>query len=435
MSFPGGAPSAERGSPSLASPATPDMKRRIYMDNAATSFPKPPGVKEAMIHFMDDVGANPGRSRHDQSMEAARIVEGTREALAVLFNIPNPNRIVFTLNSTEALNTVIYGVLNEGDHVVMTQMEHNSVIRPLRHLEASGIITVSVAPCDRMGFCDPREIGRLVHPNTALVALNHASNVCGAIQDVVAIREAIGDVPLLLDVAQTAGAVPVDVQAMGVDFLAFTGHKALFGPQGTGGLYVRDGLSIRPLKRGGTGSVSESEQQPEFFPDLLESGTQNNVGIAGLGAGVRFVLDTGVETIRRHEMELLQTFVNGLKKLAGLTLYGPLKPEAQAPIVSVTFDKALPDGLQMSFGGCGGRSVPATFESVHPQEAGTILRERYEISVRVGLHCAPLAHKALGTFPDGTVRFSPGYFNTLQEVDIAIEAIRTIAEKINITGD
>ena len=405
------------------------VKRRVYMDNAATTFPKPPGVIEAMAHFMQNIGANPGRSKHDLSQEASLIVEGARKKLALLFNIPDPNRIAFTLNATESLNTVIYGVLNPGDHVIITQMEHNSVIRPVRHLEQNGIVSVSVVPCDRMGLLDVRALTELIRDNTALIALNHASNVCGTIQDVSAVREAAGGVPLLLDAAQTAGARAIDVQALGVDFLAFTGHKGLYGPQGTGGLYVREGLYIRPLKRGGTGSASDQEQQPDFFPDALESGTQNNVGIAGLGAGLDFVLETGVDTIRRHEMKLLQSFIEGLINVPGITLYGPLDPESQMPILSVTFDQALPDGLHVSYGGCGGRSIPATFETIHPEEAGTILQDEHEISVRVGLHCAPLAHKALGTFPDGTVRFSLGYFNTLEEVAIAVNAIKKIAEK------
>jgi cysteine desulfurase family protein len=411
------------------------LKRKIYMDNAATSFPKPQAVVDAMVHFMSNVGANPGRSRHDLSMEASLIVEAARQKLAALFNIPDPNRIAFMLNATEALNTVIYGVMNPGDHVIMTQMEHNSVIRPVRHLERSGMIKVSVAPCDRMGVLDLDALKRQLRKNTALVALNHASNVSGTIQDVVAVREAIGDVPLLLDAAQTAGAVTIDVQAMGIDFLAFTGHKALYGPQGTGGLYVREGLTIRPLKRGGTGSVSEQDEQPDFFPDALESGTRNNVGIAGLAAGVDFVLSTGLENVQRHDKELLDAFVDGLIDVPGIVLYGPLKPELQAPVLSMTFDRALPDGLNVSFGGCGGRSIPATFESLHPQEAGTILQDEYEISVRVGLHCAPLAHQALGTFPDGTVRFSLGYFNTLEEVQVAVDAVKRIAEKGDILDE
>lgn len=411
------------------------MNRQVYMDNAATSFPKPQSVTDAMVHFMTEVGADPGRSRHDKSMEASVIVDGTRKKLARLFNIPDPKRIVFTLNATESLNTVIYGVLNPGDHVIITQMEHNSVIRPVRHLEHIGIITVSVAPCDKMGVLDVRALKDMIQENTALIALNHASNVCGTIQDVIAVREAAGKVPLLLDAAQTAGAIPIDVQAMGVDFLAFTGHKALYGPQGTGGLYVGEGVPIRPLKRGGTGSVSEQERQPDFFPDALESGTRNNVGIAGLGASVDFVLETGVETIRRHEMNLLESLVEGLIDVPGITLYGPLKTQIQVPILSVTFDQALPDNLHQSFGGCGNRAIPATFESVHPQQAGTILSQEFEILVRVGLHCAPLAHQALGTFPDGTVRFSMGYFNTFEEVEIAVGAVKKIAEKKDFLDD
>lgn len=411
------------------------LKRRVYMDNAATSFPKPPEVIEAMVHFMTEVGANPGRSRHELSLEAALLVEGTREKLAELFNIPTPERIAFTLNATESLNTVIFGLLNPGDHVVITQIEHNSVIRPVRYLEKSGVVTVSVAPCDKMGVLDVDALRNMIRKNTALVCLNHASNVCGTIQDVRAVRDAVGGIPLLLDVAQTAGAVPIDVQAMGVDFLAFTGHKALFGPQGTGGLYVREGLHIRPLKRGGTGSVSEREEQPDFFPDILESGTRNNVGIAGLGAGVDFILRTGVESIRLHETQLFDSFVDGLIDVPGIVLYGPLKPEMQVPILSVTFDEALPEGLHHTIGGCGGRAIPAAFESIHPQAAGTILKEDYEIAVRVGLHCAPLAHQALGTFPDGTVRFSLGYFNTTEDVEIAVNAVRKLAEKTDFLDE
>ncbi|MFH1113394.1 MAG: aminotransferase class V-fold PLP-dependent enzyme [Pseudomonadota bacterium] len=405
------------------------MNKRIYMDNAATSFPKPPQVIEAMVHFMRDIGANPGRSGYDRSQEASEVVEGTREKLALLFNVPDPRRIVFTLNATEALNIVINGFLNPGDHVVITEMEHNSVIRPVRYLEREGIITVTVAPCDRMGILDVEALKRVLRPNTALIALNHASNVCGTLQDVHAVRDAAGGIPLLVDAAQTAGAIPIDVQAMGIDFLAFAGHKGLYGPQGTGGLYVREGLSVRPLKRGGTGSVSESQEQPEFFPDALESGTRNNVGIAGLSAGIDFILSVGPEAIRQHEIELLGAFIRGLSAVPGVVLYGPLKPEIQVPILSVTFDGALPDGLRVSFGGCGGRSIPAAFESVHPEEAGTMLRTTYDIAVRTGLHCAPLAHRALGSLPDGTVRFSLGYFNTLDEVDVAVGAIKTIAAK------
>lgn len=399
------------------------------MDNAATSFPKPPGVVDAMVRFMSEVGANPDRSHHVRSTEASSIASNARSLLARLFNIQDPTRIIFTLNATESLNTVIFGVLKDGDHVIMTQMEHNSVIRPLRYLEEQGVITVSVAPCDRMGFLDIDALRKLVSKQTALIVLNHASNVCGTIQDVAAARQATGDIPLLVDAAQTAGVVPIDVMAMGIDFLAFTGHKGLYGPQGTGGLYISAGRQIRPLKRGGTGTFSEQEHQPVLFPDYMESGTRNNVGIAGLAEGVRFVLETGIDRIREHETRLLETFIDGVIDLPGVTLYGPLKPGKQVAILSMTFDQALPDGMHQSFGGCGNRAIPATFESIHPAEAGNILEEEFEILVRVGLHCAPLAHRALGSFPDGTVRFSLGFFNTIEEVQIAVAAVKKIADK------
>jgi cysteine desulfurase family protein len=404
-------------------------KKQIYMDNAATSFSKPPAVLDAMMRFMSEVGANPDRSHHVRSTEASSIAVNARKLLARLFNISDPNRIIFTLNATESLNTVIFGVLKDGDHVIMTQMEHNSVIRPLRYLESKGAIEVSVAPCDRMGFLDVGALKKLVRKQTALIVLNHASNVCGTIQDVMAVRQATDEIPLLLDAAQTAGVVPIDVMAMGIDFLAFTGHKALYGPQGTGGLYIREGRQVRPLKQGGTGTFSEQEQQPVLFPDYMESGTRNNVGIAGLAEGVKFILDTGMDRIREHEARLLETFVDSVIDLPGVTLYGPLKPGKQVSILSMTFDQALPDGMHQSFGGCGNRAIPATFESIHPAEAGSILEQEFEIFVRVGLHCAPLAHKALGSFPDGTVRFSLGYFNTVEEVQIAVSAVRKIAEK------
>jgi len=405
------------------------MKHIIYLDNAATSFPKPPEVTRAMVHFMEEVGANPGRSGHELALEAGRIVSETRERLAKLFNIADPSRIVFTANATESLNTVIYGYLKPGDHVIATAMEHNSVMRPLRHLEQTGIISLSIAPCDKLGRLDIESLPGLIRGNTALMVLNHASNVCGTIQDVGAVKKALGDIPLLLDAAQTAGVYPIDVGAQVIDFLAFTGHKGLLGPQGTGGLYIREGLEVHPLKRGGTGSLSEREEQPEFLPDALESGTINTVGIAGFGEGVGFILDLGIESIRAHEMTLLAAFIDGLSDVLGITLYGPLDPKLQTAILSITFDSALPPELHHTFGGCGGVALPATFESVLPSEAGKKIKEQFQILVRTGLHCAPMAHKTLGSFPDGTVRFSMGYFTTLEDVSYAVKAVKEIAER------
>jgi cysteine desulfurase family protein len=405
------------------------MRRFIYLDNAATSFPKPPQVTEAMAHYMREVGANPGRSGHRLSLEASRIVERARERLATLFHIADPTRIAFTMNVTESLNMVMYGFLNPGDHVITSSMEHNSVMRPLKHLEETSFITLTIAPCDRKGFLDIDKLPRLILKNTALMVLNHASNVSGTIQDVRAVKNAIGEVPLMLDAAQTAGCYPIDVEADGIDFLAFTGHKALLGPQGTGGLYIKEGLNIRPLKRGGTGSVSESMQQPEFLPDALESGTRNNVGIAGLGAAVDFILAEGVSKIREHEEALTAALLKALYHVPGITIYGPLRAEDQTATLSVTFDRILPIESEQTLGGCGSINLAWMEEGIPPPEAADILNSRYDIFVRVGLHCAPLAHQTLGTFPEGTVRISMGYFNTLQDIDDAANAIRNIAER------
>jgi len=405
------------------------MNRFIYLDNAATSFPKPPRVIEAMTRFMTEVGANPGRAGHPKAVEAGRMVEATRNSLATLFHIPSPERIVLTLNVTEALNMVICGFLNPGDHVITTSMEHNSVLRPLRHLEEKGIITLTLAACDIRGRLDPETLPSLIQKNTGLMVLNHASNVCGTIQDVKAVKQAIGDIPLLLDAAQTAGCLPIDAEDAGIDFLAFTGHKALLGPQGTGGLYVREGLNIRPIIRGGTGSISEKELQPDFFPDMLESGTRNNVGIAGLGAAVDFILETGVESIREHEKTLTKTLLSALREVPGVTVYGPLNAEAQTATISVTFDSLLPPGDRYDYGGCGAVNLELMEEEVYPAEAGKILSAEYDILVRTGLHCAPIAHKTLRTFPEGTVRISMGYFNTIEEMEITARAIQRIAAR------
>lgn len=405
------------------------MNPLIYLDNAATSFPKPPEVIEAMLYFMKEVGANPGRSGHYRAVEADRIVSNTRNVIAKLFNITNPDQIVFTMNVTEALNLVINGFLKQGDHVITTSMEHNSVLRPLRYLEKHGVITLSVVECDYKGRLDSHEIPPMIRKNTALMVLNHASNVCGTIQDVRAVKQAIGDVPLLLDAAQTAGCFPIDVEADGIDFLAFTGHKAMLGPQGTGGLYIQEGLIVNPSIRGGTGSISEKEVQPDFLPDMLESGTRNNVGIAGLGAGVDFILKQGVSKIKEHDKNLTAALLSALYDVAGVTIYGPLKAEEQTATISLTIDSLLPPGARYDYGGCGAVNLELMEEDVYPAEAGNILNTEYDILVRTGLHCAPIAHKTLKTFPEGTIRVSTGYFNTLEEIAIVANAIRRIASR------
>jgi cysteine desulfurase family protein len=379
----------------------------IYLDNGATSFPKPPAVAAAMSHFLLNVGGSPGRSGHRLSQEAARVVFECREALAQLFGAPDSRRIVFTLNATQALNTAIYGILKPGDRVVTTAMEHNSTMRPLRDLQQRGVISLEVVPCDGTGRVDLDRLATTLRTRPRLLAVVHASNVSGAIAPLAtigALARAAGTL-LLADAAQSAGALPIDVEADGIDLLAFTGHKALFGPQGTGGLWARPGVEPEPLYRGGTGSNSELEEQPTFWPDRLESGTQNAVGIAGLLAGVSFIAETGLPTIRAREEALTKRLLDGLSGSAGITVYGPPAAAERSPIVSLTFAGLV------------------------PSEAGFLLEEGFGVLTRVGLHCAPAAHRTLGTYPSGTVRLAPGYFTTEEQIDAAIEACRYLAEK------
>jgi cysteine desulfurase family protein len=379
----------------------------IYFDNAATTWPKPPAVTEAMVHFLKEVGASPGRAAHRRAVESGRIVYHAREAVAELFNAPNPLRIVFGANVTEALNLALRGILRGGDHVITSSMEHNSVMRPLRELERHGV-QLTVVPCSSEGRLDPGDVEAAIRPNTVMVALNHASNVIGTLLPVADVgriaRER--DLLLLADAAQTGGAYPVDVQADLIDLLGFTGHKSLYGPLGTGGLIIGERVEVtrlRPLKRGGTGSNSELEEQPDFLPDMCESGTLNAVGLAGLAAGVRWVLDQGVESIRDHEVAMTQRLIDGLRIVNGVTVYGGL--DAQRQTATVSFNVS----------------------GMAPSEVGLRLDEEYGIMCRVGLHCAPAAHKTIGTFPDGAVRFGLSAFNTLQEVEEAVEGVHRLA--------
>lgn len=376
----------------------------IYFDNAATSWPKPPAVRAALEEYFGEAGGNPGRSGHRMSVGAARIVENAREALAELFNAPDPSRIVFAHNATHALNLALQGLLRPGDHVVTTSMEHNSVMRPLRHFERLGV-EVTVVACTSEGRVDPEAVQRAIRRDTRLLVTTHASNVAGTLNPVADLatwaREA--KIPYLVDAAQTAGAAPIDVQASGVDLLAFTGHKGLLGPTGTGGLYIRGGLALTPLMRGGTGSDSAHEIQPEFLPDAHESGTLNLAGIAGLGAAVRFLSEIGIDAVRVHEQKLVAQFLEGASEIKGLTVYGPKDAKLQCGLVSFNIQGAV------------------------PSEVGLILDQSFGIMARTGLHCAPSAHRTLGTFPTGTVRFSFGCFNTPAEVEKALEALRQIA--------
>ncbi|MBM4332703.1 MAG: aminotransferase class V-fold PLP-dependent enzyme [Deltaproteobacteria bacterium] len=382
-------------------------KDLIYLDNAATSHPKPQEVIQAMVRFLRDVGANPGRSGHRLSIESGRIILETREKVAELFGVKDSSRVIFGLNATEAINQGLQGLLNPGDHVITSSMEHNSVMRPLRALERKGV-ELTLILCSPAGFLDPSDVGQAIRKNTKMVILNHGSNVTGTLQPL----EEVGDICrnnnllYLVDAAQTAGAIPIDVGLQKIDLLAFTGHKALFGPQGTGGLIIGervDEKKIVPLKRGGTGSRSESEEHPDFLPDLGESGTLNGVGLAGLLAGLKFILETGVEKIRDHELRLTERLLRGLLKIPGVVVHGPQDAGKQCATVSFNIKGLVPSEISLR------------------------LDEEFGILCRVGLHCAPSAHKTIGTFPEGTVRFGLSYFNTEEEVDRALQAVGHLA--------
>jgi len=375
----------------------------IYFDNACTSFPKPPAVVDAIRDYFFHIGSSPGRSGHRLALEAGRQVFETRENISRLFNISRSEHVVFTSNATDALNLAIMGLLVEGDHVIVPSMEHNSVMRPLNYLLRKGIIDLSIVPCSKEGHIDLDALKRSIRKNTRLIAVNHVSNVVGTIAPLEEIGTISGEIPFLVDAAQSAGAVRIDIEKMGIDLLAFTGHKSLYGPQGTGGLFVGEGIDLKPLRMGGTGSKSESWDHPDFLPDKYESGTPNTPGLAGLAEGVKFVLHQRVDEIQKHEMRLTQALLEGLGDIEGITVYGPGNSEEQTPTVSINVR---------------GREA---------SEVGYRLDREFEIMTRVGLHCNPGTHKTIGTFPHGTVRLSMGYFNTREEVGQVLEALREIA--------
>ena len=372
----------------------------IYLDNAATSHPKPPSVCKRVDAVLRNCSANPGRSGHAMAIEAARIIFQTRESIATLFRIHDPDRIVFTSNATGALNLAILGLLKPGDHCVTSNVEHNSVVRPLHALSQIGLTVSRVAPT-------PQAFADAICGRTRLVVITHASNVIGAITpiaEIIAIAHARG-VPVLVDAAQTAGSVPIDVASLGVDLLACPGHKGLFGPQGTGFLYIAPHIDVEPILFGGTGSRSDLEDMPDFAPDRYEAGTLNTPGIAGLGAGVEFLIDRGIENVRAHETALLHQLMDGLAAIDGVRIYGPLDPNRKTGVVLFTID------------------------GIDPAEIGDQLDSEFGIAVRVGLHCAPQAHRALGTFPEGGVRISPGCFNTADDMQQAVGAVRQIVKR------
>jgi len=382
------------------------VSKLIYMDNGATSFPKPPAVYDFMDHFYRNFGVNPGRSGYDLCVETGELVENTRKMLTRFFNGADPNRLCFGYNSTDALNLIIFGMLKPGDHAVTTTLEHNSVLRPLYHLSQTGV-EVDHVPFDKSGFVDPDDFQKRFKKNTKLVVINHASNVIGTVQPIKEIGRRCREhgVPFAIDASQSAGKIPVDIEDAFVDLVAFTGHKSLLGPTGIGGLYVREGIEIRFTRAGGTGVRSAIRTHLEEYPYRLEYGTLNVLGVAGLHAGLKWILDKGLESIHQHEMKLATKLRDGLKGIDGVTMYCQ---DDLAEHISV---------------------LPFNVTGMEAMNVGTILDVDHNIACRTGLHCAPLVHEGLGTDKiHGAVRFGIGPFNTEEHIDAAIGGIKEIAE-------
>jgi cysteine desulfurase family protein len=377
----------------------------VYLDNAATSFPKPEAVYQALDRFARQDLANPGRAGHKMALAAERTLDEGRHLLNQLFHGKDPERFVVTLNCTDALNMAFKGVLADGDHVITTDLEHNSVSRPVRALELAGRIGLTRLRADGGGTLDPDAVRQAITPKTRLVALTHASNVLGTVQPVAEVGRVCREHDLLfvVDAAQTAGVVPIDVQEMHIDLLAFPGHKSLLGPTGTGALYVGPRARLRPWREGGTGGDSSSETQPRDLPYYLEGGTPNVLGVAGLSAGVRHVLAEGLDQIHAHEVALVERLWRRLDEMPGYHVYGHREHTRRVGTLSFRSE-----------------ALPAS-------ELGGILDQAFDVAVRPGLHCAPYVHRSLGTFPDGTVRVSPGPFSTEADIDHLANALAEIA--------
>lgn len=375
----------------------------IYFDNAATSFPKPGSVSKAICNYIDNIGANVGRGAYQSSYSAGKIVYETRELLCGLFNFSNPMNVVFTMNITQSINIILKGLLKAGDHVIVSSMEHNATMRPLTSLSNQGIEYDRVE-CDSQGSLDPEKVRNLIKDNTKLVVMSHASNVCGTILPVMEIGKICKEknIFFLLDSAQSAGVLEVDFNKLNLSALAFTGHKGLLGPQGIGGFIIDDKMAseVKPMIEGGTGSLSESEIQPDYMPDKFESGTLNLPCIYGLNASLKYIKEIGIENIYKHEMKLTSYFLDKIEPIQELEIVGLKSPENRTSVVSINF------------------------KTMDNSEAAYILDNEYGIMTRVGLHCSPSAHKTLKTFPIGTVRFSFGHFNTIEEIDYTIESIK-----------
>ncbi len=376
----------------------------VYLDNAATSFPKPPVVWDALLNYAKNIGANPGRSGHTLSVEAARIVFSCRRRLAELMGVSQVDRVIFTKNATEAANYVIFGLLSraDGGNVVATSFEHNAVARPLKYWCRRRGIELRVVGGD--GRVEVGDVLDAVDGDTIAVFVNHGSNVVGSIFPFEEVAVRVRPVPLVLDATQTFGCYPFTVDGLDNVILLFTGHKSLLGPQGTGGFYLPEGIDFEPLMMGGTGSLSEKDEQPDFLPDRYESGTLNVHGIAGLNAALGWLREKGIDAIRRHELELIEGLLEGLSSIRGVVVYGSGEPAARVAVVSFNV------------------------EGMDPASVAEILDREYGIATRHGLHCAPWAHRCIGTYPVGTVRLSLGPFNTPDDVEYVVNAISRIAE-------
>jgi cysteine desulfurase/selenocysteine lyase len=383
-------------------------KQRIYLDNAATSWPKPDAVYDAVDRFQREVGAPNGRSSYREAQISNRIIERTRQGVAELIGVENSSHIVFGFNGTDVLNIAIRGVVRPGDHVVTTVCDHNSVLRPLRDLHESANVAVTYVPCDGEGFISPDDVRKALRPNTRLVAVTHASNVTGAIQPIDDIGRVVreSDALYLVDAAQSLGHVPIDIRKFEVDLLAAPGHKGLLGPTGTGVLYIRPGVErdLRPLRCGGTGTQSDEDRQPDALPNKYEPGIHNIPGLAGLGAALEFLQNATIAAIHAHHSEITKRLLDGLSTIAGVTVYGPQTTANRTSVVGITVD------------------------GYDPQELAAILDSTQNIQCRSGLQCAPRMHEALGTAATGgTVRIAPGYSTTLGQIDTVLTTLQNVA--------
>ncbi len=386
------------------------MSKRIYFDNAATSFPKPKCVHDAMTDYATRVGASSGRGAYQEAMESGELISETRRLVADLIGGKNPDHVVMTFNCTDALSIAIKGLIKDrSDHVITTRMDHNSVLRPLAELEQTLGIDVTYVDACPEGLIDPDDIRQAIRTNTKLVAVVHASNVSGSLQDIDAVGQITHEhgIPFLVDAAQTIGHMPINIEKSHIDLLAFPGHKGLMGPLGTGILYIRPGLEFKvsPLRVGGTGSKSELAVQPDFMPDRFESGSHNAIGIAGLNASIKYLLDKGIESIHEHETDLCREFLNLSSGIDGLTVYGPKDVRNRMGVFSVTLD------------------------GYSPNELSNLLEEKFGLLTRSGLHCAPYAHQVIGTYDrSGTTRFSTSFNHSIEDISFAVSSLNEIAK-------